>query len=77
MSSVLIKVYMWTLVMPNTLVLVMQFICDKKEHFWEKETSHKYSTLAFEDFVAAVATVGQEPHFWRTDSQELFAFPFD
>ena len=28
-------------------------------------------------FVAAAATVYQEPHFWRTEGQELFAFLFD
>ena len=28
-------------------------------------------------FVAEAATVYQEPHFWRTEGQELFAFLLD
>ena len=41
-------------------------------NFQEKELS---STLAFVRLhVAAAATVHQEPHFWRTEGQELFAF---
>ena len=27
-------------------------------------------------FIAAAATILQEPHFWRTKGQELFAFLF-
>ena len=56
-----------------------QFIlCQQKainNNFQEKELSHKCSTLVFVRlFVAATATVYQEPHFWTTESQELFVF---
>ena len=45
-----------------------------KKDFQEKELSHKCSTLELVRlFVAATATVYQEPHFWRTEGQELFA----
>ena len=37
-----------------------------------------YGSLAFiRLFVAAAATVYQEPHFGRTEGQEFFAFLFD
>ena len=47
-----------------------------KNNFQEKELSalsHKCSTLGVfvRPFVAAAATVYQEPHFWRTEGQEL------
>ena len=46
-----------------------------QEQFLGKKLSH---TLAFvRYFVAAAATVYQEPHFWRTEGQELFVFLFD
>ena len=49
-----------------------------KNNFQEKELSYKCSTSAFVRlFVAAVATVYQEPHFWRAEDQELFTFLFD
>ena len=41
----------------------------------DKELAHKCPT--WELFVAAAATVYQEPHFWRTEGQELFVFLFD
>ena len=52
----------------------MYFVATKgvKNNFQEKELSHKCSTLAFVRlFVATAATVYQEPHFWRTEGQEL------
>ena len=45
-----------------------------KNNFQEKELSHKFSTLALvRHFVAAAATVHQEPHFWRTEGQGTLA----
>ena len=40
-----------------------------KNNFQEKELSHKYSTLVLARLF--VATVYQEPHFWRTEGQKL------
>ena len=49
-----------------------------KNNFQEKELSPKCSTWELVRlFVPAAATVYQEPHFWRTEGQELFAFLFD
>ena len=49
-----------------------------KNNFQEKELSHNCSTLVFIWlFVAEAATVYQEPHFWRTEGQEHFAFLLD
>ena len=37
-----------------------------------KRAIHKYSTLALVRlFVAAAATVYQEPHFWRAEGMEI------
>ena len=45
-----------------------------KNNFQEKGLSHKFSTWVFvRHFVSGAFTVYQEPHFWRTDGQELFA----
>ena len=39
---------------------------------FQENSSHKCSTLALVRlFVAAAATVYEEPHFWRTEGQEL------
>ena len=41
-----------------------------KNNFEEIELSHKCSTLALARlFVAAAATVYQEPHFWRAEAR--------
>ena len=43
-----------------------------KNNFEEKELSHKCSTVALVRlFVAAAATVYQEPRFWRTEARNL------
>ena len=43
-----------------------------KNNFQEKELSHRCSTLVLVRlFVAAAATIYQEPHRWRTEGQEL------
>ena len=55
---------------PSQFILWQQRVVN----FQEKELSHKCSTSAFERlFVAAAATVYQEPHFWRTEGHKLFS----
>ena len=57
-------------------VALVSLFCDNKgvkSSFQEKELSHKCDTSAtfVKLFVATAATVYQQPHFWRTEGQEL------
>ena len=73
--SNLVKYQGWSL----SVVPVSWFVTKKEIKNISRRKRHPINVLYWrlKDFVAAVATVYQEPHFWRTEGQELFAFLFD